>query len=795
MLSISTMINSYCKNHEDCQENHSVQTIIEKFESLFNESCKNGLDDDMAYTALKCIGNAGVLTETLLSSVNYCIKNENLPNEIRLAAIQSLRRLPCGSNDNLLISIFKNNSINEELRISSYQHIIRCPSYSILNIIRDVLENEDCNQVGSYVWSHLKTQMSSAYPSRVDIQAMLQDSHLNNKFNKDFRIFSKNYEYSFYLNNYGIGVFYEMNVIFSYKSYIPRNIVSNVTVLIFGEVVNIMEVNVYIEGLEQYVEKIFAESGTFNKDSISHILQIVRVVRNQPNPLKYLIQNLPFKKIFDHLRVSISLKIFGNELKFYRIRGHSDFVNILDNLDPITIIKRFLDGKEMTYESSTMLIDTSYVTPMSSGLPLKLNAIATTAININTMCFVNATVWSTNNALEMNGKLYPSVGLNFEGTLEVDAFFTETGIRFKGLMYTSTAIEGSFEMDTFKLMRLTFNLPLQKSNIFHVETELSLVTDEKFTNLEDLAIGRHKKELCTWKILEEVVGLKLCATSLFPDAVHILQSPILLFTGPINLALVLEKTDPTATKYIVQYETTTDMNKTSVMFEFRTPGSLTKRGMTANIELDTQSQNISLTYTSTRSQLVAEGYYRNSPLEKHVNFALDIDGKKHVDFQIGLDITPAKYGNTYYPKFLLAINDKRIVSLSGSIKWVAKKGISQCDIDIDFQTNRFETIIIGYVRISEASFATRVNLDYRFGGTGQLETVASELEIMDKSTKNLKYYIGQLQIESTAYPYINSITSLKFQKAQNHIDSHLKMVTLSKNDSNVFTRNLGLRTI
>lgn len=47
--------------------------------------------------------------------------------------------------------------------------------------------------------------MSSAFPSRVDIQAMLQDENLNNKFDKDFRTFSRNYEYSFFLNNLGIG--------------------------------------------------------------------------------------------------------------------------------------------------------------------------------------------------------------------------------------------------------------------------------------------------------------------------------------------------------------------------------------------------------------------------------------------------------------------------------------------------------------------------------------------------------------------------------------------------------------
>lgn len=52
---------------------------------------------------------------------------------------------------------------------------------------------------------------------------------------------------------------------------------------------------------------------------------------------------------------------------------------------------------------------------------------------------------------------------------------------------------------------------------------------------------------------------------------------------------------------------------------------------------------------------------------------------------------------------------------------------------------------------------------HRFGDSGQLENVVLKLELMDKSTKFLKYYQGQLSLKSTAYPHISSITSLKFR--------------------------------
>ena len=69
--------------------------------------------------------------------------------------------------------------------------------------------------VGSFVWSHLQTTIKSSFPNRVEVQAMLQDEHFNDKFNKDFRKYSRNYENSFYLNQFGVG---------EYRLYLQTNV-------------------------------------------------------------------------------------------------------------------------------------------------------------------------------------------------------------------------------------------------------------------------------------------------------------------------------------------------------------------------------------------------------------------------------------------------------------------------------------------------------------------------------------------------------------------------------------------
>lgn len=54
-----------------------------------------------------------------------------------------------------------------------------------------------------------------------------------------------------------------------------------------------------------------------------------------------------------------------------------------------------------------------------------------------------------------------------------------------------------------------------------------------------------------------------------------------------------------------------------------------------------------------------------------INFGLDINGQKHIDITIGVEMENGTSGHTetisYFPKVLFAINGKRVVQLSGKI--------------------------------------------------------------------------------------------------------------------------------
>lgn len=66
--------------------------------------------------------------------------------------------------------------------------------------------------------------------------------------------------------------------------------------------------------------------------------------------------------------------------------------------------------------------------------------------------------------------------------------------------------------------------------------------------------GLIENKICSWPILDEVLGLKVCTNFLFPNATNILKMPILLIKGPLKFGISLEKSDPSAKTYTLEYK-------------------------------------------------------------------------------------------------------------------------------------------------------------------------------------------------------------------------------------------------
>lgn len=98
----------------------------------------------------------------------------------------------------------------------------------------------------------------------------------------------------------------------------------------------------------------------------------------------------------------------------------------------------------------------------------------------------------------------------------------------------------------------------------------------------------------------------------------------------------------------------------------------------------------------------------------------------------------------------------------GTYKWVEKKGTSQCNVDLQFKTNKFDSNITGYITLIDQTISSNMHIRYKFEKVKN-ESLNFELNYKDRSTKLITALTGNFKLESTAYPDMNMALDLKYQ--------------------------------
>ncbi|XP_049847119.1 uncharacterized protein LOC126299332 [Schistocerca gregaria] len=771
LLSLSSVVHTYCKKNSGCENATQVQATVSHLQELVLSGCQNTRNNKIPYSqvivALKTLGNIGVTNANLSSVLHNCLENEELPMELRVSAIETYRRFPCEPERDYFIDIYRDHAIDPEIRIAAYLQIMRCPNYIVIKTIKHALIEEEVNQVGSFVWSHLKNLLKSSNPNRVEIQGLLQDTDIGKKFSSDIRKFSHNYEGSVFVDEYNVGGNYEGNIIFSPRSYLPRSGSLNLTVDLFGHSINILELSGRMEGFEHYVETMFGPKGPFNGQKVKQEIH-KRFYRSVNGDLKESVNSLPnvIDTNFYDPKASLGLKIFGNELKYGSIEGQDEVSELLRSLNPFRKLQQILSGKEVFLKKSLMFLDTNYVVPTGSGFPINLNAVGTAAVHLKMSGQLNITDFNSSGHLDLKGEIKPSVAIDVVGTMGLDAYYGKTGIKLKTNLYSSSAVEGQLKVRGTKLVSLSFSLPKQKFEIIKAQSELLVMkhgAEEQQGGIEE---DRIQEKVCTWPSVDETLGLMVCADYQFPNTSFRTDVAAFILNGPTKFQIFLKKADPTAKKYLMEYKWDSSENSTFVSFIFDTPGSKLKRELSFKINLDKNSQNVTLLIHSGNNTYEALGKYKNTPNDKYLNFGLDVNGRKNFDAEISLKTRPGKYGNTYEPRFFLAINDTRIVELSGRVRWVEKRNISQCDVSLEFNTRKFFTKLFGYVKKTDTVLATSLRLDYRFKDE-KPQSIKMEAKFISKTMTKAQ---GSIQLQSTAYPQFDFTSSLMFLRNSDRMD-------------------------
>ena len=94
LLAVSSLTSSYCNVRPECGKDSEISALIRKLMALtYDCNAQNG-DVRRIVFALRALGNIGHSHEAV-SHLSRCVTRQDVHEEIRIAAMDAFRRIPC----------------------------------------------------------------------------------------------------------------------------------------------------------------------------------------------------------------------------------------------------------------------------------------------------------------------------------------------------------------------------------------------------------------------------------------------------------------------------------------------------------------------------------------------------------------------------------------------------------------------------------------------------------------------------------------------------------------------------
>ncbi|XP_058128999.1 apolipophorins [Anopheles ziemanni] len=530
-LSVGSLVSKYCQKH-GCQS-ADVKEISNKFASKLGK-CQAGTrsQEDVLVAVLKGVRNSNNLVAPLLDKVVQCTGPE-ASSRVRVAALQALPAASCNKKVvNSALATLKNTNEDSEIRIHAYLSLVECPSANVANEFKTLLDSEKVYQVGSFITSHLASLRSSVDPTREAARQHFGKIRTSNKFPFDVRRYSFNRELSYAVESLGVGASADTSVIFSQKSFLPKSVAVNFTAEVFGNGVNVFELEGRQDNLERLVEHYFGPKGFFTgmdlqtaydtlfqqyqKMSESAKARFRRGIREDVRALARNV-NLHNDALQD-FNFDLTVKVFGSEL-FFLSTGENLPTNPEQFLEKaLELFDKLVEGAkkfERTFEHHALFLDTDLVYTTAVGLPLKLSAQGAAVARLDAAVEVDlkALVQDYTNA-KFNVKLQPSGSFEVTGTLSVDAFNVLTGMQVAASGHSSAGAAVKFALHGATAYDLTVDSLQTKQELVSVTFREVIITRERGNPLIVLPAKRNdagtKFSEC-FDNLYNVIGVTVCA--------------------------------------------------------------------------------------------------------------------------------------------------------------------------------------------------------------------------------------------------------------------------------------------
>lgn len=401
----------------------------------------------------------------------------------------------------------------------------------------------------SFVWTHLTNLKETSSQWRREIFHILQEYKLPENITTDARFYSRNYENSVFNENLDVGATLDSNVIFSTQSYLPRSATLNLTLDLFGEMINVFEVGTRLEGFEDLIEDLFSKTGIFPEESLRAMLKNLRNESSNneiTSDIKDHSDKFKAQKSFLEKppRGSMYTRMFGHELylkQFYGLNELLEGNKLIDNQFYFNT-KNLFNGKDIDYTNSVMFLDSNYIIPTAIGLPLtiNINGITTVSLKLKAEADLNELLKTKNGNIVF--QLNPSAAVQIIGTMTIDAKVTSSGIKSISKLNTNTYMDTNIIIEN-GMVDTYINLPKEQMEIFEVSSNLFLIHHDRLDEIKGIEENIEDWDTCIEDRTTTISGLRLCSQLMLRNASQQQLAPSFPLTGSFKYALLLQKSD------------------------------------------------------------------------------------------------------------------------------------------------------------------------------------------------------------------------------------------------------------
>ncbi|KAL2097205.1 hypothetical protein ACEWY4_006412 [Coilia grayii] len=831
VLAGSALVHGLCQQeHIQCNQVPEVQQYIRELKYSMEEAY-GAQDLSRMLLIMKAIGNSGLAVVDLIPQLNDCILNHSVPLELRLAAIQAFRRMPCNANRKVLLLAYQSSQEDTEVRIAAYQQLLRCANPEVFGVIRSTLERETSSQVGAFVWSHLTQIQKTEDPLKQALLQSMPDDIISRNFE------AEPWKYSSFIDSTidaGIGAAnVEGALVFSPKSFLPRSLMTNLTVHVFGRVFNLMEIDFRAENMEPLIMGVLKgqTAGPLRRPSPSEPRQATarqrRATSNAAGPegqghdretsreecksqteslLKHAKAQFSGQRTAEKMpRCWFSMKIFGNELDFLTCDDFSGHMNKL-SLRAAEIALKLLKGHEVKLHHRSFVVAEELALPSLSGLPIKLAVNVSSLFSLRVKGNAHFKDWTT---FLLAGYIKPNFLIGISARMGIDGALGQVGLEWVSKFKTSASLDGSIQLHNGQAFKMTLNTPDESMDLLSLSLgmyRLSGDIREELTSPRNLI----EKTICSPKTWSKLVGWQLCYDASHPQSA---VGKALLYQGPTNLSLRLVKLDKSLHQYLLEAVYTSLQLRDSwlprevhLLLSVRTPQSSVPRDLGA--EFIMSQRRLVLRITHPQKSLLIQGqldhvknthtakleflmdhvhhYYLkgvmetlNLPTEKRQQYRLEAKGASHgrpiilsVDMAQGLDRRVSMAA-------MLKNIFKDTASFSVQLDRRQDGGQRQYSVDAELQLpGLLGGRILGLLKHTGPQWSSALRLKY--GIQEEAKELRQECHVSQSLTREMlptqTYHMtAEHQLQCSHAPTVNHKIRLRHERSAKHMVSSVDL--------------------